>query len=326
MRLVACTGLGGLALATSCGARTELLTPAPVTFASCSKPPWLLFDLDDATQPDSSGIYALRADGSDGHMMTLPHSPAFFPSVSPDGSHLLYATFEPFDAGGGALLYLYDFANQTASLVVMTAALTYSAIAPDGQTVAYVNGYDLHDVAPDGTNDRTLLVGPSESTGSGYGHPTFADSQTILYGGGGFIGSIGVDGSNNQTLLATYLGGPLYPNAGFSPDHGQIVLGASCDQESPDALRIFPYASLPGASCDSGQVLVDVSASASPNDGASDPSWGPDGRIAYGSGQDVWVIAASGGTPTNMTAALTGDGGVYAAADPVWAPGCAVIP
>jgi hypothetical protein len=28
----------------------------------------------------------------------------------------------------------------------------------------------------------------------------------------------------------------------------------------------------------------------------------------------------------NMTSDLTGDGGVHAATDPVWAPGCAALP
>jgi hypothetical protein len=317
-------GLVGLVLVAACGARTGLLTPPPVTFATCSEPPWLLFDLDEQTQSGSSGIYAMRADGTDGHFVALPYAPAFFPSISPDGSHLLYATFESLDAGGGALLYLYDFANSAASLVVTTPQLTYSAISPDGQTVAYVNGFDLHDVDPGGSNDRTLLAGSND--GPGYGHPTFADSQTIVYGTDDLLGSIGVDGSNNQTLLATSQAVFQYPNAAFSPDFTQIVLGAACDESTQNAIRVFQVASLPGASCDSGEVLAVVGGSSSPNAGANDPSWGPDGRIAYGAGQDVWVIGADGGAPTNMTSSLTGDGGGYAASDPVWAPGCAVMP
>ena len=327
--------LSALALVAACGARTGLEAEGgggakPVSFAACPQPPlpWLLFDLSDETPGGKSGIYAMRGDGTAGHRLTLPHSPAFFPSVSPDGSKLLYATFETPDAGGAtgrALLYLYDLAGRAATLVVTTPDLTYSALSQDGQTVAYVNGYSLHDVAPDGTNDRTLLAGPN-GDGSGYGHPTFADSRTILYGTGGIVGAIGVDGSNGETLLTTIPGGLQYPNASLSPDRRQLVVGAFCDPSSPDALRIFSFASLPGATCASGQVLVDVSESASPNNGANDPSWGPDGLIAYGSGQDVYVIDASGGTPTNMTAALTGDGGLHAASDPVWAPGCAVLP
>lgn len=325
------------ALAAGCGSRTGLELPlaageAPVD-AGCSQglPPWLLFDTLGGPDSGPSGIYAMRIDGSAGHMVTLPHGPALFPSVSRDGTKLLYATFLDEDGGtdipdGGddSALYLYDFASGTASLVVTTSQLTYSALSPDGKTVAYTTGYSLHAIAPDGTNDRALLVGPD--CGYGFGHPTFAaDSSTILYGAGGMVGAIGIDGSGNETLLSAIPGSFQYPNPAFSPDYQRIVVGAFCDQDSPDALRIYPYASLPGATCESGQLLVDVSEGSSPNS-ANDPSWGPTGLIAYASGQDVYVIDPSGGLPRDMTAELTGDGGTITASDPVWAPGCAAMP
>ncbi len=327
--------VSALALFAACGARTGLLASqdggspdAAVTFdAGCAEPqPWLLFDILDET---GGGIYAMRADGTAGHAVTLPHAPAFFPSVSPDGSKLLYATsLYPdggYDGGVDSALYLYDFASQTSTLVVTTQQLTYSALSPDGKTVAYVSGYSLHDIAPDGTNDLALLVGPN-NCGTGYGHPVFfSDSRTIVYGTGGIIGAIGIDGSDNQTLLTAIPGSFQYPNPTFSPDYQRIVMGAFCDQFTPDALRIYAYATLAQTTCESGQLLVDVSNGAASNM-ANDPSWSPGGLIAYGSGQDVFVIEASGGTPKNMTAGLTGDGGTLAAADPVWAPACATTP
>jgi WD40-like Beta Propeller Repeat len=307
--------LAVLALLAACGARTGLIAQdggsppdAAVTFdAGCAQPrPWLLFDILDYAGTAPGGIYAMRSDGTAGHPVSLPHSPAFFPSVSPDGSKLLYATsLYPdggYDGGADSALYLYDFASQTSTL--------------DGKTVAYVSGYSLHDIAPDGTNDLALLVGPN-NCGTGYGHPVFAsDSSTIVYGTGGIIGAIGIDGSGNETLLTAIAGSFQYPNPAFSPDYQRIVMGAFCDQSTPNALRIYAYASLPGATCESGQLLADVSNGAASNM-ANDPSWSPGGLIAYGSGQDVFVIDASGGTPTNMTSGLTGDGGTLAAADPV---------
>lgn len=324
----------GAAIAIACGSRTGLEVPGAIdesTFdAGCQQqlPSWLLFDTFDPTGAGASGIYAMRADGTAGHTVPLPHAPALFPSVSPDGSKLLYATFLDTDGGadGGddSALYVYDFASRTASLVVTTSQLTYSAMSPDGKTVAYTTGYSLHAIAPDGTNDRALLVGPN--CGAGYGHPTFtADSQTILYATGGVIGAIGTDGTSNETLLSAIPGSFQYPNPAFSPDYRRIVVGVYCDQDSPQALLIYPYASLPGATCESGQLLVDVNDSSAPNL-ANDPSWGSNGLIAYGSGQDVYVIDAAGGTPTDMTSGLTGDGGSVTASDPVWAPGCAPIP
>jgi hypothetical protein len=332
-----------LAPLAACGARTGLLTAGStptqedagpiVSFdaGGCREQPWLLFDLSDDSAQATSGIYAMRADGTDGHLLDLPHGPGYFPSISPDGSKLLYATFLPPDAdvgvdgGDDSVLYMYDLASHTATPVVTTSQLTYSALSPDGQTVAYVSGFSLHDIAPDGTNDRTLLMGPNDQ-GTGYGHPTFAaDPHTVLYGTGGIIGAIGIDGSDNETLLGVIPGSLQYPNPAMSPDDTQLVMGGVCSQGSPYALRVYPFAALPGASCESGQILALATEGASPNS-ANDPSWGPDGIIAYASGQDVWLIPATGGTPTNFTAGLTGDGGVTSASDPVWAPACAVLP
>jgi Tol biopolymer transport system component len=294
--------------------------------AGCSQPLWLLFDVNDGFDTTTGGIYAVRADGTALHRVSLPHGPSFFPSVSPDGSKLLYASaLHEVDGGPDSALYLYDLASREDRLVVTTFGLTYSALSPDGTTVSYVSEYSLHDVGVDGTNDRTLLAGPNDS-GTGYGHPVFApDSRTIVYGTGGIIGAIGVDGSNDRTLLSAIPGSFQYPNPAFSPDYQRIVVGASCDAQSVDALRLYPFAALPGATCESGQVLVDVEDGSSSNL-ANDPSWGPGDLIAYGSGKDVYVIGASGGAPIDMTSGLTGDGGTVTAADPRWAPGCADIP
>jgi Tol biopolymer transport system component len=268
----------------------------------------------------------MRADGSSLHVVDLPHGPALYPSVSPDGTKLLYATFMTpvVDGGVDSTLYLYDFATGTSSVVVTTTELSYSALSPDGKTVAYTTGYDLHDVSTDGTNDVTLLTGPN--CGTGYGHPTFGpDSRTIVYVTGGVVGAIGVDGSGNELLMSADPGALYYPNVGFSPDYTQLVMGGFCAPTSPDVLVVFPYASLPGASCQSGRVLTEVSFGAGYSM-ANDPSWGTNGLIAYGSGQDVYFIPASGGEPVDMTSALTGDSGIISAADPVWAPGCVAIP
>jgi hypothetical protein len=328
--LLAC-GLGG------CGSRTGLPVGAgevePVDGggptmqgidAGCPQNdnPWLLFDMRSGQGSGGASIYAMRADGSDGHTSNLPHAPSYFPSVSPHGTKLLYAT--PFTGTGGvdSALYAFDLVTHTEQLVITTTQLTYSALSQDEQTVAYVSAYSLHAAGFDGTNDRVLLQGPN-GDGSGYGHPTFADSQTVVYETGGAFGAIGIDGAGNR-LLVTQTATLLYPNVAFSPDHQRIVAGVFCDQTTPLALVVYDYASLP-APCTSGQVLTQVDESASFN-GANDPSWSATGLIAYGSDDDVYVIDASGGTPRNMTQGLTGDSGIITAEEPVWAPGCALVP
>jgi Tol biopolymer transport system component len=310
------------------GPEGDAAIDAPIG-TGCSKPAWLLFDVSNQGPQVAFGLYAMRADGSELHPVMLPNGPGAFGSVSPDGTKLLYAAFPPPDAGvangNDSALYAYDFASGTATLVLTTEGLTYSAMSPDGRTISYVSGYSLHDAASDGTHDLLLVAGPDPNSGTGFGHPTFAgDSRTILYGAGGFVGAIGVDGTGNETLLSIIPGSFQYPNPAFSPDYSQIAVGALC-QNNEYALRVYPFASLSSATCESGRLLADVDFGASSNQ-ANDPSWGMGGLIAYASGKDVYAIPASGGTPTNLTAGLTGDSGTLAASDPVWAPACAQIP
>jgi len=139
------------------------------------------------------------------------------------------------------------------------------------------------------------------------------------------VGAIGVDGSGNETLVNADPGALYYPNVAFSPDYTQLVMGGFCDETASDVLVVFSYASLPAAPCQSGRVLTAVTFGSGSSSG-NDPSWGPNGVIAYGSGPDVYFIPASGGQPVNMTSGLTGDSGTITASDPVWAPGCATIP
>jgi hypothetical protein len=324
----------------ACGSRTALDVPPtvvdggspalgkdagpPVGFTpACSSlsDDWLLFDYSAG----DGDIMAMRANGSDFRHVSLPHGPGFFPSVSPDGSMLLYAGLptEPPSTDGGvnSALYLYDLTTHVESLVVNTVDLTYSALSPDKQLVAYVSGYSLHSIRYDGTDDVALLTGP-DSNGFGYGHPGFAaDSFTVVYGGGGTLGAIHADGTDDVALFSE---GDVYnyPNAAFSSDHTQLVAGTLCGPEAPFALSLFDYAALPAA-CTSGTILASVDASSSPNL-ANDPSWNPSGLIAYASGVDLFTIPVTGGTPTNITKALTKGGAT--ASDPVWLPACASVP
>src|SRR5580700_758732 len=113
--LLLASGVVGAAAIAACGARTGLDVPGAgaaavpdgggadaVTFeAGCPQQgnPWLLFDVFDSTASHPGGMYAMRADGGGGHPVTMPHSPSLYPSVSPDGTKILYATFQGGNAG-----------------------------------------------------------------------------------------------------------------------------------------------------------------------------------------------------------------------------------
>ena len=303
--------------------RTDAGVPITVVSTACSdgKKDWLLFTLGGF----NGALSAMRADGQSFHKVHLPHTPLGHVSLTPDGTRLLYGAYDAasatVDGGNNSALYLYDLTTHTSTFVVGTVDLTYAALSPDSQTVAYVSGYSVHSVHVDGTNDRELLHGP-DPNGTGYGHPTFAsDSVTIVYANGSTLGRIHADGTAQEVLLSENAGF-LYPNAAFSPDYQTLVVGVACDPSSPQTLSLYPYASLPG-SCAQGAVLVDVSDSVSPN-AANDPSWGANGLIAYASGEDVFIIPPTGGAAEKVTGALTSN--TVGASDPVWVPACATIP
>jgi hypothetical protein len=338
-----------LAIALSaCGTRTalELILPTDGGVAPgdagvpppCRGQPWLVFQLSSES---GSNVYAMRADGSGGHILHLAKDGAF-PSFSANGAKLLYVTIDAEAGDGGYLNTLVEQDLGTgATLELVTSlvqtdaeesskALSYSAVSPDGTTVAYTIGYDVHLVNIDGTADRLLIQG-SQNQGLIYGHPAFtADSQTVLYGALGNFGSIPVAGSNGPTILVTQDGteGPQFPNPSPSPDGSSVASVISCAGfdagVTETTLRTYPFASLP-APCASGTIVTTLRSYSSAYNSSANPAWGPSGLVAYGSGTDVWIADPSGGgLPRNMTAGLTRKTG--AAFDPVWAPACAPIP
>jgi Tol biopolymer transport system component len=290
--------------------------------------PWLLFDLfAQSSSGYLGGIYAMRADGSAGHSLILPSMPALYPSVSADGSHLLFVNPADLPDGGGQdALFLYDLATHSARQVASGSTLLSSALSPDGQTVAYTAGLDIRVVGADGTGDRLLLQGPApeDCAIGGYGAPVFlGNSRTILYGTAGTVGRIDIDGSNQADLLSEEDWIVLFPNAALSPDGLSVGAFTACDPSANEGtLRVYPYASLP-APCASGRPVTQAEQSSFGNE-SNNPTWSATGMIAFAQVNDVYVVDPDGGAVTNMTATLTGDGGV--ADDPAWAPPCAEIP
>jgi hypothetical protein len=333
LALTALSAFAAVAVPSGCG-RTGLDDFASVEGHACGAP-WLLFGLSSGA---SAGLYAMRADGSEGHLLDVAQG-AIAPSISADGTQLFYATLteEADDAGYTQALVGYNLQTGATRTLVSGAygdvapnytVLSYSALSPDGLTLAYTYGYDVRLVDVDGSNDRALLQTSSDDIPI-YGHPVFTpDSKTVLYGTGGAFGSVRVDGSALTTLVTEGGDGPEFPNVTPSPDGASVAAAITCS--GPDAgadettLRVYSLASLPAA-CATGRVVTTLSPSSRSMSGGPNPAWGPSGLIAYGSDADVYLVDPRGDAPPrNMTAKLTG--GDRAAFDPIWAPGCAPIP
>jgi len=280
--------------------------------ADCGAP-WVLFTLlKESGTASTTGIYARRADGSDGHLLALPQAEASYPSTTPDGTALLYA------GPSVESLFLYAFAGGTSRPLDTMGKTGFGSVSPDGQTVVYGDGNDLWVVGASGSPAQHLLVEASSTPSGAAGYPVFEqDSQTVVFAVGGLVQSIQAGGGGLSTLLTDSAPG-TFPNPALSPDRQQLAAVVSCDGASYE-LRVYPLASLP-APCTAGAVVTTVS-SAPPY---YDLAWGPTGLLAYSGGDDVFLVGATGGVPVNLTADLTGV--LASASEPTWAPACAALP
>jgi Tol biopolymer transport system component len=322
---------GWVLVACSCGARTELggVIAGSDGGQPCNAVPWVVFDYEGE---QSSGIAAMRADGSSFHMLDLGGMRGWNPSVSPDGTLLFYVV-APSD-GSNALMVRNLVTSQTRTFLQITVqppsnGLEKASVSPDGKLVAYELSPDIHLASIDGSNDRVLVSGPYDPNGLpyGYGHPAFSpDSQTVYFSTIGLLESIRIDGSARQTLEQDqFFTNPSipdfsFPNASLSPDGTELVAQIACDVAE---LRVFPIGSLPGDPCTVGTKLVEVGTSQA-FDEASNPSWGPT-QIVYDDDKDLFLIDPIGGAPTNLTQSVTTADSSFAA-DPVWAPACTELP
>jgi Tol biopolymer transport system component len=277
--------------------------------------PWVLFALAAPTMGgagEMNAIYALRADGTEGHLVPLSNSAVAYPSVSPDGTHLLYAN------ASRSALYLHTFGSAAPDVQLDTqGGVGLGSVSPDDRTVVFGDGQNLFLVGAgaDAGPEETLVLEPQPNAA---GSPVFTqDSRSVVFSTAGAIEFIDVDGGSRQTLLREV--GVTFPSPTFSPDYGELAVILSCG--GPLELRAYATASLPAA-CETGRLVAMLPASAKRV--PAGPSWGPSGVIAYSDSQNVWLVKAVGGAPQNLTADLT-HAPMTSAIDPTWAPSCTVL-
>jgi len=168
----------------------------------------IVFMAGDCTDPttcgDQGSIWLVRPDGSSVHLDSDPSD--FDPSISYDGSKVVFARFDP--ATWSSDIYSVNSDGSDLQLVVSGAGtndLTVPAISPDGSTVAYWCGPARH----------------AASAGEGCGPLTDGS-----YRPSGLM-RVGIDGSNPRMIVigagdAAEPGGPSA--LGWSPDSQWIAL------------------------------------------------------------------------------------------------------
>lgn len=323
--------LTALALLAGCGARTPLEADGDAAVAPSCAQPWLLFDFADGRS--AYRIAAVHPDGTGFRLLSLGAEFSYAPNVSPDGRTLLFVVSSGMDEVSLRARDLLSGQTRTlarASTAGLSSGITRAALSPDNRYVAFGQSSSLHLANADGTSDRVALRGPFNAGCCqwGYGHPVFsADSATVFGATIGRLESLRVDGSNHRVLWSDRffsnrsIPGFVFPNPALSPDGRRLVAQVACDTSQ---LRLYDASLAPADPCATGTRLVDVGPSMASNESAN-PSWGPGDLLAWSQDKDLFVLPVAGGTPVNVTSALTTAQGSFAA-EPVWAPACANLP
>lgn len=163
--------------------------------------------------------YSLIVADSDGYneqVVLEQNEPIMSPAWSPDGSHLVYVSFET----GHAVVYVQSlFTNQRMKLADFSGSNSAPAWSPDGKQLAIVltrdGSSEIYLVRPDGSGLRRLTFVNAIAT-----EPSFSpDGQTLLFtsneGGSPQIYSMPVAGGPEQRM--TFGDGNNY-SPRYSPD------------------------------------------------------------------------------------------------------------
>ena len=141
------------------------------------------------------------SDGYNEQVVLAQNEPIMSPAWSPDGSHLVYVSFET----GHATVYVQSlYTNQRIVLANFRGSNSAPAWSPDGRQMAIVltrdGSSDIYLIRPDGSGIHRLTYNGSIST-----EPIFSpDGQTLLFtsdlGGSPQIYSIPVTGGPQQRM------------------------------------------------------------------------------------------------------------------------------
>jgi len=219
---------------------------------------------DFSVDPDSTGLWAINADGSNMRLL-LQGMYMGSPELSPDGAWLVYEE--------GGQIYKVPFVDgvvDTTNIVQLTTEGRnfFPAWSPDGKKIAYDSDvddtkFDIWIMSYDGENKKNISQENDSLDQGGWRKPSWCpDGNWIIherYISGGEIGTeifvMDTCGTNAEWL-----------EHGANPKYSQDGLRIAFDSNS----QIFVMNS-------DGTDLTQVTTEGS----STHPSWSPDGRIVY---------------------------------------------
>lgn len=233
------------------------------------------------------GIWLSDADG--GHRRQVTHDGGFDPSLSPDGTRIVYRRLLEHDDGE---IWIVDAAGTTPRDLVDDPAFSDwgPAWSPDGRTIAFDSnrsgGLVLWLMSGDGSGQRSLTSGHGE-------YPTWSpDGSRLAYAGGAYydIRVVGADGSGDGAITTS----PAYDmGPAWSPDGTWIAYHTQADRwpnvaEAGMGDEMEIHLIRPDGRDDHRITADDIE--------DSFPAWSPDGRFLVWARHGQLVVARPDGS------------------------------
>ncbi len=253
-------------------------------------------------QGQKFSLVVADSDGYNEQIVLAQNEPIMSPAWSPDGSHLVYVSFET----GHAVVYVQSlFTNQRLVLADFSGSNSAPAWSPDGKHMAIVLTRDgssqIYLIRPDGSGIRRITFSGAIDT-----EPSFSpDGQTLLFtsdrGGSAQIYSMAVEGGAEQRI--TFGDGDSY-SPRFSPDGKGFVYTHFSNGKFQIAAQDFQ----------SGQVEFLTTGG-----WEKKPSFAPNGKLilfaSEARGRGILATVSSDGRVQQHMFTQSGD-----AREPVWGP------
>ena len=253
-------------------------------------------------QGQKFSLIVADSDGYNEQIVLAQNEPIMSPAWSPDGSHLVYVSFET----GHAAIYVQSlYTNQRLVLANFRGSNSAPAWSPDGKQLAIVltrdGGSQIYLVRPDGSEVRRITFSGAIDT-----EPNFSpDGQTLLFtsdrGGSPQIYSMPVGGGPEQRMTFGE-GSNFSPH--YSPDGKNFVYTHFINGKFYIAVQDFQ----------SGQVET-----LTLGGWEKKPSYAPNGKLilfaSEARGRGILATVSSDGRVQQHMFTQSGD-----AREPVWGP------